>query len=165
MLPAWRRFENRDEGETLIEVLVAVVIMGLVGVAVVAGLMLAATASDIHRKETTSGAYVRSYAEAIQNYVSQTHLVGGVPTTNYQPCAAHDSYTPALVGFSVPTGYRASQSAALAVSPTGGTVACPTADTGVQLVTLTLTSADNRATQTLAVILREACDPSVAPCT
>jgi type II secretory pathway pseudopilin PulG len=147
-----------DQGETLVEVLAAVVILGIAGVAVMAGLLLSVKASDIHRKETTGSAYVRSYAEAIQNYVD------AAGTTNYKPCAGADWYTPAKVGFTVPTGFTASQTVALSVSPTGSTSSC-SSDTGVQAVTLSVTSADNRASEKLFVILRKPCDPSVAACT
>ena len=42
-------------------------------------------ASDIHRKQTTDGAYVRGYAEAIEQYVS-------TPPSNYVQCAAANAY-------------------------------------------------------------------------
>ena len=53
-------------GATLVETLVALVILGIAGVAILAGLQLSVTASDIHRKQTSGGAYVRGYAEAIE---------------------------------------------------------------------------------------------------
>lgn len=59
-----------DQGVTLIETLVAIAILGIAGVAVMAGLQMSIAASDIHRKQTTGGAYVRAYAEAVQQYLA-----------------------------------------------------------------------------------------------
>jgi type II secretory pathway pseudopilin PulG len=153
-----RQREPNDRGETLVEVLVSIIILGIAGVAVMTGLMLSVKASDIHRKETNGTAYVRNYAEAIQDWVATSG------TTNYKACAGANWYTPAKVGFTVPSGYTVDQSVALAVSPTGATSACGT-DTGVQRVTLTVSSTDNRASEKLYVVLRKPCDPSVAACT
>lgn len=150
-----------DRGETLAEVLVAIVILGLAGVAVVGGLGLAVKSSDIHRKETTGGAYVKSFAEAIETYV------GTSGATNYKPCAATDAYqVPAVMSrLSLPAGFTATQDAAKAVGPTGALTGCAT-DTGIQQVTLHVSSADHRATESLTIVLRDPCDPSVVtPCT
>ena len=67
-----------DRGESLVEVLLSLTILGIAGVAIMAGLQLSVTASDIHRKQTTGSAYARSYAEAIQRYVA---------AGNYAACA------------------------------------------------------------------------------
>ena len=147
---------RRDAGETLVEVLVTVVILGLAGVAVTAGLALSAKASDMHRKETTGGAYVRTFAEAIQQYVATA------ATTNYRPCAAADYYT-SRVSFGLPSGFTATQDKALSVGPTGATSACTT-DPGIQQVTLHIASSDGRAAESLTIVLRNPCDPSVTAC-
>jgi len=142
----------------LVEVLAAVVILGIAGVAVMAGLMMSVKASDIHRKETTSSAYVRNFAEAIENYVAAGH---------YAPCAAADAYKVGPVTSqlpSLPLGYTATQGAAASIGPTGVSGACPSAsaDTGVQEVILEVTSGDGRADERLAVMLREPCAKNVA---
>ena len=147
---------HRDAGETLVEVVVTVVILGLAGVAVTAGLALSARASDMHRKETTGGAYVRDFAEAIQQYVDTP------ATTNYQPCAAANYYT-SRVSFGLPSGFTATQDRALSVGPTGATSTCP-ADPGLQQVTLHIASSDGRASESLTIVLRKPCDPSVTAC-
>lgn len=147
-----------EVGETLVEVLVAVTILGLAGVAIMAGMGLAVKSSDIHRKETTGSAYVRSYAEAVENWVRSD-------SSHYVACAPADTYTPAAVGFGVPSGYTASQAAASAVSAVGGTTAPCSADSGIQQVLLTVASADARASETLTVVLRKPCAGSGAdPC-
>jgi len=159
------RSRESELGETLVEVLVAVIILGLTGVAVMAGLGLAVKSSSIHRAETTGGAYVRSYAEAIQNYVATSGV------TNYKPCAAANAYNVSAVTstLNLPPGYKATQDAALSVGPTGATGTC-SSDTGTQQLTLHVASAsaagvpDGRATETLVIIVRKPCDPSVSAC-
>lgn len=145
-----RQAARGDAGVTLIETLAAVVILGIAGVAIMGGLQLSVKASDIHRKQTTGGAYVRSYAEAIEKYLDTSG--------HYVPCAGSGAYTPGVVGFAVPTGYTASASAAAPLDGGGGTLGTsPCRDKGVQRVTLTLSSNDNRAAERLTVVLRKAC--------
>jgi type II secretory pathway pseudopilin PulG len=147
-----------ESGESLVEVLIAIVILGIAGVAVLAGLQMGVTASDIHRKDTTGGAYVRDFAEAIQQHVA---------TGGYQPCATQDAYqVPAVTSsLNLPAGFTATQDAADSVDATGAAAAGCVADTGVQLVTLHVASSDDRSHEQLTILLRKPCDPSVSPCT
>lgn len=134
-----------DRGETLIEVLAAVIILGLAGVAVLAGFALAITSSDIHRKETTGGAYAKSYAEAIQKYVQN----------NQSAFNCTPDYSAATVGLSgLPAGFTPTYTWS-SVGSTGAAATC-TANT-VQLVTVTVTSSDLRATEGLSFMLRKPC--------
>lgn len=161
MLPNRRDDVHSDRGETLVEVLAAVVILGIAGVAVMAGLTLSVKASDIHRKDTTSGAYVRSFAEAIEDYVATPGA------DNYKPCAALNAYKVGAVTSrltDLPASYVVTQGAARSVGPTGTDAAC-TSDTGVQQLTLTVGSPDGRGKETLTIVVRRPCDPSVAACT
>lgn len=147
-----------DIGETLVETLVALVILSLAAAAILAGIQLSTTASDIHRKQSTGGAYVRSYAEAIEKYVS---LPG---SDNYLPCAEADEYNLSAVNdqLNLPTGYEAHHAAAVPLTSTGADASCP--DQGVQRLDLRVHSPDHRAVEHLTVVLRRSCDPS-APCT
>jgi prepilin-type N-terminal cleavage/methylation domain-containing protein len=131
-----------DRGESLVEVLVAVAILGIAGVAVLGGLEMSVKASDVHRKETTGGAYVRSFAEAIERYVADHH---------YQACAGADAYKVSSVmsQLALPSGYIPTQDAARSVDATGTAASGCVTDTGIQQVTLQL---------------RKPCDPSVTPC-
>jgi type II secretory pathway pseudopilin PulG len=148
---------RRESGESLVEVLVAIVILGVAGVAVLAGLQMGVTASDIHRKDTTGGAYVRNFAEAIEQHVA---------TGGYQPCATQGAYqVPAVTSsLNLPAGFTATQDAADSVDATGVAAAGCVTDTGVQLVTLHVASSDDRSHEQLTILLRKPCDPSVSPC-
>jgi len=136
-----------DRGESLVEILVALVILGIAGVAILAGLEMSVKTSDIHRKEATGGAYVRSFAEAIQNYVDTS---GG-----YKSCAsAAASYNGVAVP-DLPAGYTKNVTAVQ--SWNGSTWGACTGD-GVQQLKLTVSSSDHRAAESLTVILRQPCN-------
>ncbi len=124
LLARLRSAARSDDGATLVETLVALVILGIAAVAILAGLQLSVTASDIHRKQTSDGAYVRGYAEAIEKYLDTTG--------NYVKCAGANAYSPATVGYTVPTGHNAQQAAAEPLAGDGSVAsgACPGRDQG-----------------------------------
>src|SRR5262249_20079284 len=72
-----------DRGETLIELLVAMLIMGTATVAVVGGLGTAILMSDVHRKQATIAVYMDTYAAKINGAVA---LANG-----YKDCAGTTS--------------------------------------------------------------------------
>ncbi|HEX5088232.1 MAG TPA: type II secretion system protein [Nocardioides sp.] len=139
-----------DDGATLVETLVALAILGIAGVAILAGLQLSVTASDIHRKQSSGGAYLRDYAEAIENYLDTSG--------NYVSCAGANAYSPATVGYTAPPGVPAPQQAAAVPLAGDGTArTCPGGDQGIQRLRLTVRSADDRSTETLTIVVRRAC--------
>ena len=149
-----------DRGETLVEMLVAIAIIGVAGVAILAGLRVSVATSDIHRKQTTGSAYARSYAEAITEYVASA-------ASHYVPCAGANAYSAATVGFvgQLPAGYTASHTAAQRVPPTGGAAGvCSANDSGVQRIDIQIATPDGRAAEDLTVLLRNPCDTSMAVC-
>ena len=77
-MPSCRPRGRSERGETLVELIVSVAILGVAAVAILAGLMLTAKSSDVQRNQATGGAYVRSFAEAIQT---------DVDTNGYKTCA------------------------------------------------------------------------------
>lgn len=148
----------RDErGETLVEVLVALSILGVAAVAILAGLQLSAKASDINRKQTSGGAYVRGYAEAIEKYLTTS--------SNYVRCATTGSYAPGVVGFTAAAdkNYVAEVERVEMLDGGGALVgtakACPARDEGVQRLRLKVTSpgAGTGATEYLTLVVRRAC--------
>lgn len=138
-----------ESGATLIEMLVALSILSIAGVAVLAGLQMSIFASDIHRKQSTGGAYVRTYAEAIQRYLDDN--------AHYVPCASANTYAPGVVGFTEPTGFTASHAAVVPLAGNGQAASCPGGDTGVQRVRLQVRANDGRATESLTIVLRRSC--------
>jgi len=136
-----------DDGETLVELIVAVAILGIAAVAILAGMQLSVKASDIHRKEATGGAHVRSFAEAIQDYVD---------TAGYRPCGSAKNDYQAVAA--LPTGYTASVES---VQSWTGTAWAACDSSGTQRLDLKVTSPGNasrRSEETLTVILREPCN-------
>ena len=147
--------ERRERGETLIEVLVAVIILSTAIVALVGGIALAVRVSDIHRKQATAGAAVRAFAEVLETRVAATPT-GYVDTT----CATPASYTGI---YTAPSGYTAEVTAVKFWSGSAFVATCP--DKGVQLVSLRVASNDGRASETLDVVLRKPCRTADATCT
>ncbi|MCA1833694.1 MAG: type II secretion system protein [Actinomycetota bacterium] len=131
-----RRYQ-RDDGLTLVELIVTVSILGIAFLAVVGGMTTSILASDIHRKESTAGAALRSYAEVVK-------------TTAYSNCSTNYSpaYTPPANFTPTITGIKYWNDA------TGTWLALCAADSGIQLVSLQVTSSDSRAVETLDVVKR-----------
>jgi prepilin-type N-terminal cleavage/methylation domain-containing protein len=148
-----RRRVADERGETLLELLIAITIMGVALVAIMAGVTTSILMSDIHRKQATAGAAVHTYAEVIENYVARS-------AAGYHTCASTLDYAPATVGFAVPTGFGVTASAAKAWNGTNWVPCTTDNDNGLQKVTLGVASSDSRATETLDVILRRPCRPA-----
>jgi Tfp pilus assembly protein PilE len=144
-----------ERGETLVELLVTVVILGTAVVALVGALALAVRVSDIHRKQATAGAAVRAFAETLETYLAR-------PDT-YQGCADADDYT-ALALYDAPSGY---QERVVDVDYWDGSTFAETCtlDRGIQRVSLEVASTDQRASETLDVVLRNPCREVDAACT
>lgn len=135
-----------ERGETLLEMVIAVAIMGIVLVAFAGGLIAVTLISDIHRKQASAGAYVRDYAEAIEAWVA-----GG----NYPACSNTAAYDVVAVPSFPASGYTKRVSAA----------SCPNAygaGSLLQQLTLEVAATDGRATERLVIVIRKPC--SVSPC-
>jgi type II secretory pathway pseudopilin PulG len=139
------RVADRARGESLLEVVVAVTVLGIAAVAILSGMALSSKISDTHRKQATAAAYVRDYAEAIEATVA-----GGGYTSG-----AYPAFTPG-------TGYQAS---VLSKSCwTGSTWGSCSPDNGVQQLTLQVKSNDGRASENLVVVVRKPCTAAQAAC-
>lgn len=138
-----------DKGETLIELMIAVAIMGIVVVAIVGGIATSIMMSDIHRKQATAGAYVRNYAEAVVAYVA----VPGNFNATTSPIALQTAV--AAAGFAAPTGFTPAVVLLQCWNDTGQVFGGCAAGNTVQQVTLNIRSSDSRASETLLVIVRK----------
>ncbi|HEX5407872.1 MAG TPA: type II secretion system protein [Pseudonocardiaceae bacterium] len=152
-----------DRGETLLELLIAIAIMGVVMVAVIGGLATVVRVSDIHRKQATAGAYVHDYAEAIENLVAG----GGATTTGgYVNCATTTTYVLPSSQFPVPVGYnRPSVDSVRYWTGSGWSSTCPSPDTGLQQLTVAVSTVDGRVDENLVIVVRKPCGTGVNPCT
>jgi type II secretory pathway pseudopilin PulG len=142
----------RERGESLLELVVAIGLMGVAIVAVMSGLTTTVLMSDVQRKEATAGTTVRDYAEALQKYVADGHYVA---------CAS--SY--AVPGFVPPDGFTA-RVVSGSVQYWTGALWLPLClpDRGLQRLRVSVASTDGRAAQSLDVVLRKPCRPEDPPC-
>jgi hypothetical protein len=138
-------------GETLVELLVTVAIMGTAFVGVLAGIGTTFMATDSHRQDATAEAVLRSYAERMKD---PTGMV-------YVNCATSATYgTPN--GFSVPAaGWTATVTTLLYwqgdTAPATFTSAVCSTDKGLQQLTLTVKSPTgaHQATATVVIVKRK----------
>ena len=137
----------RERGESLLELVVAIALMGVAIVAIMAGLTTTVLLSDVQRKEATAASTVRNYASALQQFVASGHYVA---------CANAGSYV--VPGFAPPAGFTARIVAGSVLYWTGGLwlpLCLP--DRGLQKVRLRVDSTDGRASEYLDVVLRKPC--------
>jgi type II secretory pathway pseudopilin PulG len=135
-----------EGGETLVELLATIVIMGTAVIAVVAGIGVAITSSDANAKQVTALTVIRNYAEAIQ-------------AAPYAPCGTAASYAPGAVGFTPPANFTVSIVGAVTYydgtsSPAVFSASCPPPDKGAQRMTIKAHSSDNRADRSLEIVKR-----------
>ncbi len=137
-----------ERGETLIELLVTVVIMGLAFGAILAGVGIAIASSDSHRQEATAEGVLRSYAERLTDSKD-------VP---YVPCASPGDYAN-VPGFDVPSGWTVSITniAYLQANPANPYGGGCSSDLGAQQLTLEAESphTKNAAVERVVIVKRE----------
>lgn len=142
-----RRLHRDDLGETLLELVVTIAILGVCVVGIGAGIALSIKISAIHRNQATADAFLHNYAETLQN--SYAPCTGGV-APNYVSIAT----------LAAPSGFTAPTATVKFWNPGGAPAsfdssACPATDPGLQQVTLRLNSTDGFTAESLVVILRK----------
>jgi len=134
-----------ERGDTLLELIIAVSILGIAFVALLTAMFTSNVSSDLHRKQAVAGGELRNFSEAIQR-------------ETYVSCATVSSYGST---YTAPTGFTKSITAIEfhnadatnpAVSIFQGT--CPSTDQGIQRLTLRIASTDARITEDLVVVKR-----------
>jgi prepilin-type N-terminal cleavage/methylation domain-containing protein len=133
---------RHEAGLTLVEVLLAIAILGIGVVVIVGGMMTSIKVSAQGRQSAESQTTLRGYAEAVAG-------------ASYVDCAVATSYSTTVIGYTAPTGYVPTLAvsywtASGASGSFGGTC---TADSGLQRLVLTVTAADGT-TETLRTIKR-----------
>ncbi len=145
-------------GETLIELLVAMSILGVAVVALVGGIGTSIVVTDAHRKQATAEAVIHTFAESIESSVA------AIPTA-YASCPSLSTYT-TPAGFAVPAGFTAAVTAVTYWNgaPAGSFVTTCSSDVGIQKLTLSVASTDLRATETLNIVIRKPCRAADLAC-
>ena len=129
--------EPVDRGATLIELVMAVAILGIAFAALIGGMFTFTYAAASHSRQASGAEYIREYAEAIAGAA-------------YQNCAT--TYAP--TGFSTPAGWTLGAVAVNYWNASAFVATCPSVDLGLQRVHLSLSSTDGRDTETLDVVKR-----------
>lgn len=138
------RAPARDAGETLTELLVTVVILGIAVAGLTGALLTSGKASTLHRQQALTQNALRAWAEQ-------------VGAAAYADCATTSGFgapSPAL-----PTGLTAAVTGVQYWNGTSFATSCGT-DTGVQKVTLRITAANGLSAplvRSLTVVLRKPC--------
>jgi len=123
-----RQTSRSENGTTLIELVVAVAIMGIAFVAILGGIGTAIIGAGSQRRDATAGLLLTSAAEKIV-----------ANTQPYQACATSSTYQ---VPAPAPLGFRVEVMKVAHWDPSTNQfgAACPLTDAGLQLITLSVTS-------------------------
>lgn len=133
-------FSAREAGSTLVEVLVAVVILGTAFAAILGGMSTSSIASDLHRKQATAETVLRSLAEWVKAQPYDDDCPAGYSTS----------------GLRVPSGYEVAITGVQYWSGDNpATFSSCLVDRGLQLVSLQARSTDGRATEAVQVLKRK----------
>jgi type II secretory pathway pseudopilin PulG len=147
-----RRAPARDAGETLVELLVTVVILGVATAGLSGALLAVGKVSQMHRQQVLAQAAVRAWAEQVS------------VVTTYTSCAPATAFpvpSPAL-----PTGFTATVTSVRYWDGALFATTC-TADTGIQRVALRVTAPNGLSPAIIAsvtVTVRKPCVPTATPC-
>ena len=146
---------HREDGFSLAELLITIVLVSVTFVAILTGLMMTIRVSAAHRTQATTDAVARSAAEWVKDSSHNPYR-----TT----CNGITMYTTA--GLAIPTGYSAAitrveywDGAAPAATGTYNVAflqnGCPAGgDKGLQRITIVATASNGQATETVQVLKR-----------
>jgi type II secretory pathway pseudopilin PulG len=146
-MPKWplgERGEDSDRGETLLELIIAIAILGVCVVAIGSGIAMSITISALHRNQASAQDALHNYAETLQNsYVPCTTSTAPNYAQNLKQLAPSSWPGPTVVvEYWIPTTATFSPTC-----PPGG-------DAGLQQVALTQADASGRVSESLVVDLR-----------
>lgn len=140
------RRSRPEAGESLAELLVTIVIMGVAVVGLLGGIGMAAKSSHVHREEASGEGALRNYAEALLD-----------PSVEYQTCATPASYA-AVQPAGLPAGYTAEIVAvrywdgANPVRFVESLAGCPATDNGLQELQLRVSGATGASVETVEIV-------------
>jgi type II secretory pathway pseudopilin PulG len=139
-----------EAGDTLIEVLMAIVIIALAASALLGALLTSVTGSVEHRSLSVDDTVLKGFAEAAKEQIELQS------TPLYAPCASNYLITPPTF----PTGYSATITAIQYWNISAFQASCPSTDRGAQLITAKAVNSANGVSQTLSFVVR---NPGYAP--
>lgn len=142
----WRRTKQAEQGETLLELVVAISILGVCVVAIAAGFAMSVRISAIHREQASAGAYARDYAEFLD-----TAVAGG----GYQPCATTATYPAYSTPDTSQAGFTASIVKVSYWTTSGWAAGGCTVSNDLGLQQVTLQVASPKTSEQLVVVLRK----------
>jgi type II secretory pathway pseudopilin PulG len=142
-----QRRVHGEQGETLLELIVAITILGVCVVAIGSGIAMSVKISAIHRNQATASAFLHNYAETVQG--AYATCSGGSSLPNYAAGLAAPS------NFDPPTASVKVWDATTASFVASATNTCPATDPGLQQVSLTLASTDGFVSESLVVVVRK----------
>jgi hypothetical protein len=142
-----RRGSSREEqGDSLVEILIAIVVIGICGVGILGGLTTSLASSGEHRGLAAIDTLVRSYSETVKQTVE------GVPTWPSPECQGNGTGLTTWYTSNVPAwsatgqyagytgGYTVTLSNAQYWTGSAWSTTCPNPLTGLQKVTVTARS-------------------------
>lgn len=134
-----------DGGETLLELVVAIAILGVCIVAIGAGVVMTVKISTIHRNQATADAALHNLAETVAG--------------SYQSCGgSRPPDYPALLSLAAPAGFSTPSASVKFWDPATSAFSansCPAVDPGLQQVTLSLTTNDQLVSESVVVVVRK----------
>ena len=139
-----------ERGDTLVEVLVAMVILGIAGAAIMGGFASSIVLSTVHRKLATTASDSRNFAELLDKAIDGKAIA-------YTPCAAAAAYS-SPPGFTAGANNTPRVTAVAYWNGTSFVGSCPPGgDQGLQQVSVSVTNTDSRAISRVQVIIRKPC--------
>lgn len=160
-----------DRGETLVELLVAITILGMTVVATVGGLATSIMASERHQKHAAAGVQVRAFAEAIQGYVvHNSGYLECAPAGHYQIYTPPSGFSAVVTGIAYwnPTGpFTPAPLPTAGPSPppaTAGSFSGTCQNGGVQRLSLRITVNGSTVTEQMDIYIRQPCLPGAPLC-
>jgi type II secretory pathway pseudopilin PulG len=157
-----------EAGETLVEILITVAIVGIGVVTIMGAIWTALRVADYHRKTTNADVVLRNFAEAMQEksgtfqYKPCATLTGANAYPTYTPVAPDTDHHPATYQATITkieylTGYTAGNDPTWQNSTSG----CPGGgDQGAQRITLKVDGPTNdpqvRGVETVTIVKRDA---------
>jgi Tfp pilus assembly protein PilE len=141
----WAGRVTSERGDTLVEILIAVAILGIAFAGILAGLATAISLSGRQRGQANADIVLVSSADSVKNqaYVSC-------------PTVSVSSYS-ATSGVTLPAGWAVSNLTITALKSWNGTAwstTCPATDKNVQLVTITASAPDGKSSESVEVVKR-----------